>query len=91
MFMEKYPELPPDFYGKWHVPKPDPTVLKCPDHADYKLPTTQGEWDSMLNKTEECGIDRETGIQAIRKRKDDYVKALEKYKRNTESTSNDEH
>ena len=52
MFMEKYPELPPDFYGKWHVPKPDPTVLKCPDHADYKLPTTQEEWDSMLNKME---------------------------------------
>ena len=45
----------------------------------------------MLNKMEECGIDRETGIQAIRKRKDYYVKALEEYKRNTESTSNDEH
>ena len=44
----------------------------------------------MLRKMEECGIDKETGIQAIRKRKDEYIKALTEYKKKTQSTSNDE-
>ena len=91
-FMRTYPELPADFYGKWKGsnPVPDQASLKCPDIADYKLPTSQEEWDAMLQKMEECGIDKETGVQAIRKRKDKYVKALNEYKKNTRSTSNDE-
>ena len=44
----------------------------------------------MLQKMEECGIDKETGVQAIRKRKDEYVRALNEYKKNKRSTSNDE-
>ena len=59
--------------------------------ADYKLPTSQTKWDAMLKKMEECVIDKQTGINAIRKRKDDFLKALNEYKKRNESTSNDEY
>ena len=90
IFSAKNPDLPDDFYGRWISSKPVNTS-KCPDIADYKLPTSQVEWDMMLAKVEELGIDREIGIQAIRKRKDEFIKALNEYKRINNSTSNDEH
>ena len=44
----------------------------------------------MLQCWEECGIDRDTGMEAIRKRKDECAKALNEYKRKrNESKSND--
>ena len=44
----------------------------------------------MLRKLEECGIDRDTGMEAIGKRKDECAKALNEYKRKiNESKSND--
>ena len=91
MFANTYAELPVDFYGKWMEPVKtfSSAKEKCPDHADYKLPTTQEEWDAMLKKMEECGIDREAGIKAICKRKDEYVKALNEYRRRNESKRND--
>ena len=67
-----------------------PTRPSCPNHADYKLPTCQEEWDAMLSKMEECGIDRQTGIESIRKRKEEFKKALEEYKRSTNPRNHEE-
>ena len=86
-FASDYPELPKDFYGKWNASN---AKLRCPDHADCKLPTNQEELDAMLKKLEECGIDRDTRMESIRKRKDAYAKALKEYKMQTQSNLNDE-
>ena len=82
-FARSNPDLPQDFYGKSN---PISTKPKCPQFADYKLPTSQVEWDAMLEKMAECGIDKQTGIESSRKRKEEYEKTLTEYKRSTEQS-----
>ena len=86
--------MPDDFYSKWSNLIENKSGSEwmnptCPDIKDYNLPTNQEEWDEMLSKMMECGINKESGVEIIRKRKDDFIKAMNDYKILSNLVSND--
>ena len=50
-----------------------------PNPDDFSLPTTEVEWDSMLKKLEECGVERAKAIEMMKERRGKFVKACKIY------------
>ena len=46
-----------------------------PNPLAYNLPTTEEEWNQMLKKLEECGVDRAKAIEILRERREKFIQA----------------
>ena len=46
---------------------------------DFILPRTEAEWDSMMSRMKECGMDQIKASEIMRERKDKNVKACKLY------------
>ena len=53
--------------------------IKGPELEDFNVPRTEEEWNQMISKMKECGIDRATAAEIIRKNKEKYDAAVTEF------------
>ena len=90
-FAHEYPELPSEFFGdsfeRWVKPKSNVAKSLCitdsnpnpsrePKMKDFNIPESQAEWEIMISKFKDCGIDQMKAAEMIRERKAEFDKAV---------------
>ena len=60
--------------AKWTTLIERVRVSGGPNPEDFSLPTTENEWDSMLKKLEECGVERAKAIEMMKERRVKFIK-----------------
>ena len=50
-----------------------------PNLSAFALPTTEKEWNKMLKKLAECGVEREKAVEMLKEQRERFINACEKY------------
>ena len=78
-FRDENPDIPDDFYGESLHKSRRMKPFKGPELEDFNVPRTEEEWNQMISKMKECGIDRATAAEIIRKNKEKYDAAVTEF------------
>ena len=78
-FRDGNPDIPDDFYGDSLHKSKRMKPIKGPELEDFNVPRTEEEWNQMISKMKECGIDRATAAEIIRKNKEKYDAAVTEF------------
>ena len=83
IFRSLNPEIPDNFYGQ-RLEKLEKKINQenknGPRPEDYNLPRSETEWNSMMSKMNDCGIDSSKASEIIREREKKFVTACEAFK-----------
>ena len=72
---KKIPFVPPKTGSDWASLLTRIKSTGGPNPLAYNLPTTEEEWNQMLKKLEECGVDRAKAIEILRERREKFIQA----------------
>ena len=86
-FGSDFPEIPDQFYGKW-LSISKKTTPKRPIEKDFNLPTSQEEWDQMIQKMGQCGIEEKIAKTMLRQRMTEFQKALKEFNESEDQSNN---
>ena len=74
------PDVPEDFNGDRLERMAHKIKHRGPAPEDINLPRSEAEWDSMMKRMSECGIDTFKSSEIMRERKEEFNGACEIYK-----------
>ena len=78
-FRNENQDIPDDFYGDVIERANRKKKLTEPKPEDFSLPRNKSEWEAMLSKMKECGIEEEKVVEMMKERKGKFEKAYEAY------------
>ena len=80
-------DIPDEFYGEALERANRMTRQNAPKPEDFNLPKDKSEWDTMLVKLKECGIEDAKIVEMMMERKEKFDKALEEHAKNSKKSN----